>query len=314
MGNPLARHALGLPQLGSPEDTRYAIAQGVKNDPIFKYKTAAEQAAQVETLFAVATGKMIDPVARTAMAQGIASYQFAPLEGRPLAMPGGAETMKEVLAINPQYQASKYPEISKAMTAFATGPQGNAVRFNNVGVQHLDVLDQAAQNLGNTDVNVANQLKNAFQQQFGSPAPTTFNALKQIVGTEIEKAIAGGIGAAADRDRIMKSLSDANSPEQLINVTNGFRALMVGQLAGLKQQYEEATGFKSGPFAFENKLAPETIAKLQGGGAAHIAPTTNTTSPAGALANAPMGGLYGATTGTTGTAPANPALLKLWGQ
>lgn len=57
-------------------------------------------------------------------------------------------------------------------------------------------------------------------------------------------------------------------------MTDGFRGLMAGQLDGLRTQYVDATGFKTGPFAFENKLGPET-AKVLGahsGAAAADAP------------------------------------------
>lgn len=49
---------------------------------------------------------------------------------------------------------------------------------------------------------------------------------------------------------------------------------MAGQLHGLKTQYEDATGFKSGPFAFANKLDPATIKALGGG-----KPTSGATAP-----------------------------------
>jgi len=282
------RKAQGLPAVGSPEATRYAIAQDVKTDPSFKYKTAGQQAAEVELRVAIAEGKMTDPASRESMAQGIASYQIAPLSGFSLTKPGGPETMARAIQLNPDYQESRYPEVNKAMSAFGSGKQGDIVRSLNVGVQHLDVLDQAGRNLGNTDVNVVNSLKNAFQQQFGSAAPTTFDGLKQIVGTEVEKAVAGGIGSSSDRDRIMAALNRANSPAQLQAITDGFRALMIGQLSGLKTQYEEATGFKTGPFVFESKLVPATIKGLHGGGATSSAATDTTAAPASVSA-APAG-------------------------
>ena len=283
LDNPLVRKALGQPALGSPEASRYAIAQDVNSDPAFKYKTAGQKAAEVELRVAVAEGKMTDPASREAMAQGIASYQIAPLSGFSLTKPGGPETMARAIILNPDYQESRYPEVNKAMSAFGSGKQGDIIRANNVGVQHLDVIDQAAAALANGNIGALNSLKNAFQQQFGAPAPTTFDGLKQIVGTEIEKAVAGGIGSSADRDRLQAALDRARSPAQLQAMTDGFRSLMIGQLSGLKTQYEEATGFKSGPFAFENKLAPATVARLGGGGgtapAVALPPDRTATAP-----------------------------------
>jgi hypothetical protein len=270
---------MGLPQPGSEDALRRGIAADVAADPAFKYKTAGQKAIEAESRFNVATAKMLSPSSIEGNANAIASYQQEPLSGYARSKEGGNQIMGRVMELNPDYQSSRYPEINKAMSAFGTGKQGDTVRFLNVGVQHLDVLDQAATALGNNDVRALNSLQNLFQTQFGGPAPTTFDAMKQIVGTEIEKAIAGGIGSEADRSRIMDGLSRANSPAQLKGVTDGFRSLMVGQLNGLKGQYEEATGFKSGPFAFENKLAPETKARLQGKSPATAAPDGTADAP-----------------------------------
>jgi hypothetical protein len=262
LDNPLVAKALGWPQAGSEEALRRAVAADVNNDPAFKYQTAGQRAVETELRVNVAKGTMTSPATQQANAALIASYQMKPLDGFALTRQGGAETMAMVSKLNPDYQESRYPEINKAMSSFGPGKQGDIVRSLDVGVQHLGVIDQAAQNLGNTDIGVVNTVKNAFQKQFGYAPPTTFDGLKQIVSTEIEKAVAGGIGSAGDRERLQASLSAANSPAQLQAVTDGFRALMAGQLDGLKRQYENDTGFRSGPFAFENKLGPETIKAL----------------------------------------------------
>lgn len=279
IGADLLNKALGRPALGSAEATRYAIAQDVNADPAFKYKTAGQKAAEVEQRVAIAEAKMTNPEVRERMAKAISSYQIAPLASFALTRPGGPETMARTMELNPDYQESRYPEVNKAMSAFGSGKQGDIVRSLNVGVQHLDVLDQAATALANGNINAINSLKNTFQQQFGAPAPTTFDGLKQIVGTEIEKAVAGGIGASGDRERLQSALDRARSPAQLQAMTDGFRGLMAGQLVGLKQQYEEATGFKGGPFAFESKLVPATV-KALGQRSGDTMPSSTTATPA----------------------------------
>lgn len=210
------------------------------------------------------------------------------------------------------------------------------------------MLDQAGQALANGNKTAWNAFGNAISSQLGYAAPKTFDALKQIVGTEIEKAIAGGIGSSADRDRLMDALNGANSPAQLKSVTDGFRSLMVGQLSGLKAQYEDATGIKAGPFAFEGKLAPET-AKALGSSptspAPAPAPTSSTQSakpPTGQRMTAQQAvaqarqeldqsgipyppDLYNkkveqratallSAQGAAGQPTSNPALQRLWGQ
>ena len=307
MDNPLVRKALGYPQEGSDEAIRYAIAQDVKNDPNFKYKPAGVQAAEIETRVTAASGKMMDPVTRDAMATAIASYQQPPITGRGLTAPGAGDIMAAVQAKNPDYQASRYNQVNKAMTAFGTGSQGDKVRFLDTGVQHLNVLDQAADALNNNDPKAFNALGNVINRQFGVAAPNTFDGLKQIVATEVEKSIAGGIGSSADREHLMDSLNSANSPQQLKDMLNGYRSLMAGQLSGLQQQYEQSTGFKTGPFAFETKLTPETLAVLKPGGQAASSKTTapiaaipawvkpgDQYSPSRGMARGADGAIYGA--------------------
>lgn len=279
MDNPIVQKALGYPAAGSEDALRRAVAADVRSDPAFKYKSAGQQATETELRVQVAGGKMTSPETQAANAAMIASYQIKPPDGFALSRPGAAETMAMVTKFNPDYQESRFPEINKAMFAFGSGKQGDITRSLDVGVQHLNVLDQAAAALGNTNVGVVNSAKNAFQQQFGYAAPTTFEGLKQIVATEIEKSVAGGIGSASDRDRLMASLGRANSPAQLQAMTDGFRALMAGQLHGLKTQYENDTGFTKGPFAFENKLGPETLKALASHSGGAAAPAESSAAP-----------------------------------
>ncbi len=274
MAENIVANVLHVPVSGSAAANRQAIAQDVNNDPDFKYKTAGQKAAEIESRVAVAEGKMTDPTSRHDMAVAIASYQKAPLDNMAAQKPGGPETMAEVFRINPNYQEARYPEVAKVMAAFGSGKQGDIVRSNNVVVQHTDVLEEAAKALGNGDVQALNKMGNWFEKQFGSSAPTTFDGLKQIVATEIEKSVAGGIGATGDRDRLMASLDRANSPTQLQDMLKGFRSLMLGQLIGLKQQYEDGTSFTSGPFAFDNKLLPATRTRLNAPDAPPAAPIT----------------------------------------
>lgn len=53
INNPLIAKALGLPMAGSEAAVRQAIADDVKKDPGFKYKTLGEQAAEIEQRLAL---------------------------------------------------------------------------------------------------------------------------------------------------------------------------------------------------------------------------------------------------------------------
>lgn len=155
---------------------------------------------------------------------------------------------------------------NRAVAAFNTGKQGNAVRSFNVGLSHLDTLGSLADAMSNKDTQAVNRLGNYFATQTGSAAPTSFNAAKKIVGDEIVKAIVGGGGGVHDREEAAKVIDSANSPAQLKAAINTYKELMVGQLGGLEQQYHSSTGLGD----FERYLSPQalSIRKTHGGGAA----------------------------------------------
>ena len=137
---------------------------------------------------------------------------------------------------------------------FDTGPQGNATRSLDVSIAHLDTLGHLSDALHNGNVQAINHFGNEIAKQTGQPAPTNFEAAKQIVGDEIVKGIVGAGGSSADREKAQEAISSANSPEQLAGVITTYQQLLGGQLKGLAQQYQSGTGRND----FGKKLTPET--------------------------------------------------------
>jgi hypothetical protein len=146
-----------------------------------------------------------------------------------------------------------------ASKAFATGKQGQTVNSLNVAVQHLDTLSQLADAMGNGNIPLLNKVGQAWTQQTGGPAPTNFNAAKQIVADEVVKAVVGSGGGVGDRDKAQQAIMSTNSPGQLKGVIQTYTKLMGGQLGGLKLQYKNSTGLDD----FETHLAPSTQAALE---------------------------------------------------
>lgn len=186
------------------------------------------------------------------MAQAIASGQLAPLSGFALSKPSGQGIMSRVMQINPDYNGQDFGVGTKATKDFATGKQGNAVRSFNVGISHLDTLSGLGDALNNGDTQLLNRIGNAYSTQTGNPAPVNFETAKQIVGDEVTKAIVGGGGGVADREKAQKVLDAVQSPAQLKGAIGTLQTLMRGQLDGLQQQYEQSTGRKD----FNRFLSP----------------------------------------------------------
>lgn len=137
---------------------------------------------------------------------------------------------------------------------FNTGPQGNAVRSLDVSIAHLDTLGKLSDAMHNGDIQAVNRLANSYSKATGNPAPTNFDAAKQIVGDEIVKGIVGAGGSAGDREKAQEAIDSAKSPEQMAGVIDTYQQLLGGQLKGLAQQYKSGSGRAD----FGEKLTDET--------------------------------------------------------
>jgi hypothetical protein len=183
-----------------------------------------------------------DPKMIEDTAQAIAAGRLAPLSGFALARPSAQNIMARVVQINPDFDPTQFQTRQKSEKDFATGKQGNTVRSFNVALAHLDTLDKLSDALKNKDTQLINRIGNEFAAQTGSAAPVNFDAAKKIVADEIVKAIIGSGGGVTDREEAAKTVSRANSPEQLKGVIATYKELMRGQIGGLRQQYESTTG------------------------------------------------------------------------
>lgn len=202
----------------------------------------------------------LDPQVRDYVKK-VADYEIDP---RTTSVKGGMreKLMSAVAKYDPTYNQNDFGARAKAIKDFSTGPQGNIVRSFDVAIDHLDTLDKAAKAMQNGDVRLLNELRNKWREQTGSDLPTNFNALKPLVSGEIAKAVIGSNNALADREELRAPLNAAGSPEQISGVIGGYKALMGGQIKGLKKQYEETTGKKD----FDKRIRETTRKALLGDG------------------------------------------------
>jgi hypothetical protein len=137
---------------------------------------------------------------------------------------------------------------------FSSGLSARRVTANNTALNHLETLDKLADSLANSDIRVVNAAGNAFAKATGSSAPTSFDAAKQLVASEVIKAVTQNGGGVTERQEAAKNITSASSPEQLKGITQTYRDLLGGQLTTLAQQYETGTGRKD----FDKRLSPAT--------------------------------------------------------
>tara|TARA_R110000868_G_scaffold286823_1_gene547273 strand:- start:509 stop:1963 length:1455 start_codon:yes stop_codon:yes gene_type:complete len=178
-----------------------------------------------------------------------------------------------VFEINSKYDPTIYENRVKTENAFTTGKQGDVVRSMNVSVDHLDSLQQAANELKNGQTPLFNDISQRYAQATGQAAPKNFDALKTLVGSEVAKAIQGGATALGDREEIRQEISRTGSPQQLAGVIDKYQHLLAGQMGGLKTQYTSGGGTR-----WDNKVNPRTKEIMD-----KIAAEQNANRPAGGL-------------------------------
>jgi len=155
-----------------------------------------------------------------------------------------------------QWQQFKAQQVG--IQRFMSGPQGNTIRSLNVVVSHLGTMQDLADALKNGNIRVFNEISQRWAAETGSSAPTDFDSAKQIVGSEIIKALGiAGAGTKDERQEAADAFNRARSPSQIGDVINKvIKPLLVGQLGGLRRQFVPATGLDVSEF--DKMLEPET--------------------------------------------------------
>jgi len=149
--------------------------------------------------------------------------------------------------------------------AFAVGTQGNSVASLNRAIDHLSVLEKLTKALQNKEINIINKYKNYIQSELGSPAPTNFDAARQIIGQEIVKAVVTNGGGVQEREETKAYIDKARSEDQLFGLVHTYERLMAGQLHGLQQQYQGGGGRKDFEKTFLRPETRETLERIYSG-------------------------------------------------
>lgn len=165
----------------------------------------------------------------------------------------GAKTAAEAASDVKTAKADTAAQAS-AVKDFSSGMSARRVTANNTAINHLGTMEKLADDLANSDTRVFNAAANAIGKQFGAAAPANFDAARQLVASEVIKAVVANGGGVTERQEAAEQFARANSPAQLKGVINTYKELLGGQLSSLGQQYETGTGRKD----FDKKLSPDT--------------------------------------------------------
>lgn len=193
------------------------------------------------------TAAMGDPVARA-----IANYQTPPPSSRTSAL--GMAVMRKVLAIDPNYDATKFPERTKITQDFsASGASGKAMTSTDTALSHLHVLSQAGDAMKTGDIPTLNKLAQFLGAQTGQSPKVTYDSIVAMVAPEISKAVIGAAGGEADRKTMAANFSSSNSDAQREGAIGSTAKLLGARFEKQGQAYQSDMGKP-----LDRKLSPES--------------------------------------------------------
>jgi hypothetical protein len=215
----------------------------------------------------------------------IANYQVPPPSPRTFATPAGQAMLDRILTVNPDYDQSLYAVRAPTRKAYTTGTQGQQLVAIGTAIQHLDLLQQAADALNNGTLKPGNAIYNALADTFGGAAPTTFDTIKEKVDKELD-AVAQKGAPTVSGSAAQKAIGGrSGSPAAIKSYIDSSIQLMGGSYNALRTPYQGAMGANA-PFEF---LSPEAKAVLSKRGFDPDNPnaTFNATPGAGATPGGP---------------------------
>ena len=190
-------------------------------------------------------------------AQAIANYSGKPLTA------GGAQgsynqaVMARVREINPDYNETKYKaaqEVRSQYTKVNPASAGGQLQAVNRAIPHLDQFKEATRALENGDLPLVNKITNLYGKNVGSDKVAAAKAIQNLVATEVQKAVAGGLGGVEERKDLSSQLSTNMNPQQINAVIDAYQNLMAAQALGLKQNWT-SNGLPAAEF--NDKLVPK---------------------------------------------------------
>jgi hypothetical protein len=240
-----------------------AAANGAKFDPNLAYLLALNK-MQGQMNGAGVGGGGGDP-ANDPLTKAYASYQVAfpspPAKASPIQMAQYNEQLKNILAVNPDFQQGNKALADKARSAFNTGAnQGQKVEFLNNVLGHMDQYDKLMSALQSGDAPAVNGIIQWFQKQGGHPEVTNVETLQPMLADELVKAMVPNAGTGKERDHQVSLMAASLAPDQWAGKKATYLGALGTQLTDLERQYRSSLHFMPKQMVDEewnSKLSPE---------------------------------------------------------
>lgn len=174
---------------------------------------------------------------------------------------GMRETLTQwVNQVNPTYDQSSFAIRNPTRKAYTTGTQGQQITSMNTAIEHLDMLQTAADALQNGNFKPGNAAYNAWKDTFGSAPPSNYQTIKGMVDKEVEAVANKGVPTVSGTAEQKALAGQAASPGQIKGYIDTLIPLMGSKLHALDYTYRQAMGADD-PFKPLTPRAEQILAK-----------------------------------------------------
>ena len=172
--------------------------------------------------------------------KGFAEYRL-PVTSRTFTSKTGQALRDMIMTYDPTWDANNYAAKAAAVKDFSSGKSAQTIVSLNTAIQHLNVLAQDTQKLGNVNFLPANYLKNTLGKYIGlSPASGTKLAIAGETG-ELAKAFTG-VGATDQEQKNLGTINANSTPADVKAYVQNAIDLLSGKLNSLNEQYVSQVG------------------------------------------------------------------------
>jgi hypothetical protein len=149
-----------------------------------------------------------------------------------------ARLAEAVWKADENYSDIGYSSKKTSAKAYLPGQKlGNLILSNASALGHMEALKEAYNAMTNGDLRAINSIANKYKVQTGSAPEAVFNALKNVIGAEIMKAIVPGGGGVVERQDIGETLIREASNDQFMGTMAGYEDVMREQYDNMHQDY-----------------------------------------------------------------------------
>jgi hypothetical protein len=172
-----------------------------------------------------------------------------------------AATLATLTSIDPNFNAANYDANRKTVMDYTPGGSvgKQAIAFNTA-IAHLNMLDQAADALNNTDLVALNKIARFLKVQTGNDAQTVFHTIADAVNGEVSKTFKG-TATEGELSRVGANFDSSLSPQQIKGNIRATVGLMQGKMGEMESAYERQL---QRPIRMVSPEAEQGVARLNG--------------------------------------------------